>query len=195
MRYNTGKETKDKFIQAAFKLFGTKGYDATSIDDLLREVGKTKGSFYTHFKHKEDLLIEVMNIRMEIHMDELENMLNEQLRNQTFQVKKFILQTLEMSIKITNTRPYWTGVYLELIKQSNQNNQIRKCINNSYEKWIAVFIKVFQKGKELNQMKQEIDERILATTLIAIYQGYEIHRHVNPDVDLSEQLNMYNWLI
>ncbi|MEW5552442.1 TetR/AcrR family transcriptional regulator [Peribacillus frigoritolerans] len=194
MRYNTGEETKANIIQAAFKLFGTKGYGSTSVDDILNEVGRTRGAFYTHFKSKEELLMEVMRIRMEIHMDDLEHMFKEQVKQGTFEIKSFIQQFLKVLFETTTTRPYWTGVYLELIKQSSQYKEIQDCINNAYDSWVNLFEKIFKKAKELNQIKPKVNEKILATSLVALYEGYEIHRYVNPNVNLCDQILMYEWL-
>src|SRR5439155_162504 len=50
-----GKTTRDAILHAASRLMHVKGYNATSIDDVLRESGIGKGNFYYHFKSKEDL--------------------------------------------------------------------------------------------------------------------------------------------
>jgi len=50
------EERKDEFIQTALKLFMKKGYEKTSLNDILREMNITKGSFYHNFESKEDLL-------------------------------------------------------------------------------------------------------------------------------------------
>jgi AcrR family transcriptional regulator len=194
MRYNTGKETKANIIQVAFKLFGTEGYDGTSIDDILNEVGRTRGAFYSHFKSKEELLMEVMHTRMEIHMDDLENMFDQQVKQGIFEIKSFIKQFLEVGIETTATRPYWTGIYLELIKQSSQYKEIQECINHAYESWATLFEKVFKKAKELGQVRTEVNEKILATSLVALYEGYEIHKYINPNVNLHDQILVYEWL-
>lgn len=49
--------SKRKLLDAAVKLIRTKGYTATSIDNLCTETGLTKGGFFHHFKNKEDLAI------------------------------------------------------------------------------------------------------------------------------------------
>jgi AcrR family transcriptional regulator len=43
-------------LRTAVDLFNRKGYDATSIGDLARELGVTKPAIYHHFTSKEDLL-------------------------------------------------------------------------------------------------------------------------------------------
>ena len=46
---------KDKLIGAAIKVVREKGFNATSVDDLCREAGVTKGAFFHHFPTKVDL--------------------------------------------------------------------------------------------------------------------------------------------
>jgi TetR/AcrR family transcriptional repressor of nem operon len=47
--------SKRKLLDAAVKLIRTKGYAATSIDNVCAEAGLTKGGFFHHFKNKEEL--------------------------------------------------------------------------------------------------------------------------------------------
>src|SRR5579864_7854085 len=48
-------ESKTRFLDAALKVIRTKGYDATTIDDICAAARLTKGSFFHHFKSKEEL--------------------------------------------------------------------------------------------------------------------------------------------
>jgi AcrR family transcriptional regulator len=45
-----------EILDSAAKFFYTKGYHATSIEDVARDVGMLKGSLYYYIKSKEDLL-------------------------------------------------------------------------------------------------------------------------------------------
>ena len=54
--------TRLSLIQAATRLFGSRGYDQTSISDIAREVGLSDGSIYTHFENKEELLLSIPNL-------------------------------------------------------------------------------------------------------------------------------------
>jgi TetR/AcrR family transcriptional repressor of nem operon len=54
-RAREGRQTREAIIAAAKRLIQIQGYNATSLDDVLRESGVGKGSFYHHFKSKEDL--------------------------------------------------------------------------------------------------------------------------------------------
>jgi TetR/AcrR family transcriptional regulator, transcriptional repressor for nem operon len=44
---------RDKILNAAFSMIRTKGYSATSVDDLCAEAGVTKGAFFHHFDSKD----------------------------------------------------------------------------------------------------------------------------------------------
>jgi TetR/AcrR family transcriptional regulator, transcriptional repressor for nem operon len=46
---------KDKLIAATVKVVREKGFSATSVDDICREAGVTKGAFFHHFPTKVDL--------------------------------------------------------------------------------------------------------------------------------------------
>ncbi len=50
-------DTKIKLLDASLHLFRAKGYASTTVDDLCKAVGLTKGSFFHHFKSKEDLAV------------------------------------------------------------------------------------------------------------------------------------------
>jgi TetR/AcrR family transcriptional regulator, transcriptional repressor for nem operon len=50
-------DSKTKFLDATLKVVRTKGYCATRIEDVCAEAGLTKGSFFHHFKSKEDLAL------------------------------------------------------------------------------------------------------------------------------------------
>ncbi|SPH16937.1 HTH-type transcriptional regulator AcrR [Defluviimonas aquaemixtae] len=48
---------RSKLLDAALKVIRTKGYSATSVDDICSEAGVTKGAFFHHFRSKEDLAV------------------------------------------------------------------------------------------------------------------------------------------
>jgi TetR/AcrR family transcriptional repressor of nem operon len=50
-------ESKTKFLDAALQVIRTKGYTATRIEDICAVAGLTKGSFFHHFKSKEELAL------------------------------------------------------------------------------------------------------------------------------------------
>lgn len=53
--------SKEKILEAALNLFGTNGYEATSIMDIAKKAGVSKGLMYHYFGSKEHLLKEMIN--------------------------------------------------------------------------------------------------------------------------------------
>lgn len=58
-----GERRKQELVDAATALFYTRGYEETSVNDILDAVGCSKGSFYHHFESKMDLLAEIARQR------------------------------------------------------------------------------------------------------------------------------------
>lgn len=50
------EERRNEILDTAEKLFGEKGFDGTSTNDILNEIGIARGTLYYHFKSKEDIL-------------------------------------------------------------------------------------------------------------------------------------------
>lgn len=50
------EERKMEILDIAEHLFETKGFDNTSTNDILNEIGIARGTLYYHFKSKEEIL-------------------------------------------------------------------------------------------------------------------------------------------
>jgi TetR/AcrR family transcriptional regulator, transcriptional repressor for nem operon len=50
-------ESKTKLLDAALHVIRAKGYAATTVDDICHQAGVTKGSFFHHFKSKDELAL------------------------------------------------------------------------------------------------------------------------------------------
>jgi TetR/AcrR family transcriptional repressor of nem operon len=53
---------KDYLLEAGIKVMATRGYNGTSIQDIVDAANVPKGSFYTYFKSKEDFAIEAIEM-------------------------------------------------------------------------------------------------------------------------------------
>src|SRR5687768_12296336 len=49
--------SRERILDAAVAMIRSKGYSATTVDDLCAAAGVTKGSFFHHFGSKEDLAV------------------------------------------------------------------------------------------------------------------------------------------
>lgn len=58
-------ELKDKIIQTAYELFSSKGFMKTTISDIVKASGASKGGFYHHFSSKEDIVNHIMDLYLQ----------------------------------------------------------------------------------------------------------------------------------
>jgi len=75
MAKKSGRNTKQKIVSAAWKLFYEQGYDDTTVDDIVFESGTSKGSFYHYFDSK-DALLGSLNILFDEKYEELMNVID-----------------------------------------------------------------------------------------------------------------------
>jgi len=56
--------TRERIRETALQLFGEKGYDGVSMNELAERVGVAKPSLYNYYRSKEDLLIDLVELGM-----------------------------------------------------------------------------------------------------------------------------------
>jgi len=62
MPYPAGhrERVRDRIVDSARQLFNRSGFEAVSVDAIMAHAGLTRGGFYTYFKSKSDLYVEVL---------------------------------------------------------------------------------------------------------------------------------------
>lgn len=60
-RYDPDQKTKQYILETATRLFSEKGFENVNVEDVVNEVGVTRGAFYHYFKSREELIASVMN--------------------------------------------------------------------------------------------------------------------------------------
>lgn len=63
---NKSERTKSYIIETAATIFNKKGYEGTSLSDIIESTGLTKGAIYGHFQNKDDLASEVLEHNLEL---------------------------------------------------------------------------------------------------------------------------------
>lgn len=59
-RHDPDQKTKQDILEAAMRLFSERGLENVNIEDVVKEVGVTRGAFYHYFKSREELIAGVM---------------------------------------------------------------------------------------------------------------------------------------
>ena len=60
-----GERRKLELLQIAYRLFLTRGYENTSVDEIIEEAGIAKGTYYYYFQSKEQMLEEVIGMMID----------------------------------------------------------------------------------------------------------------------------------
>lgn len=62
MKGEKGEKRKQELLKIAYRMFVSKGYEETSIDEIIAEAHIAKGTYYYHFSSKEELLEGVISM-------------------------------------------------------------------------------------------------------------------------------------
>ena len=57
-----GERRKQELLQIAYRMFLQKGYEETSVDEIIAQAGIAKGTYYYYFETKEQMLEEVIGM-------------------------------------------------------------------------------------------------------------------------------------
>ena len=101
------KERRNEILDVAERLFGTKGFDHTSTNDILNEVGIARGTLYSHFKSKEDILNAMI--------DRITDRLISKAKSIVLQKEVPVLQRLTLAVRALNVESPAGSVILEQV--------------------------------------------------------------------------------
>lgn len=124
---------KQNIIDAAYSLFISKGYNSTSIQDILDEAGISKGTFYNYFTSKTECLIAIMeSVGNEIRQKRMEAAAGKPVNDPTVLAE-------QLCVRIQMNREKNLFSLYESIFYS-QDKELKDFAKNSYRKeldWIS----------------------------------------------------------
>src|SRR4051794_12539221 len=62
---------RDEILSAALRVFARRGYGSAGVDEIAAEAGYSKGALYWHFKGKQELLLTLLEERVDVPTREL----------------------------------------------------------------------------------------------------------------------------
>jgi len=160
--------TKKKLISVSANLFNTQGYKATSISDITKATGFTKGAIYRHFESKQDLEKHALQSLSKLMFDEI----GREIRNaSTFQQKfEAVFSFFE---NYMNTPLFKGGCPLlnAAVEADDSNPILRKQVYKMLQDLKASVSKLIENGIKNDQVKPETDPEFLSTIMIATLEG------------------------
>ena len=70
-------ETHRTIMRVAQQLFATKGFNGTSMNDIVKESGVSKGAIYNHFESKEFLFLTLLDAQTAIGLEQAGQLFSE----------------------------------------------------------------------------------------------------------------------
>ena len=70
------EHTRSCLMKSAARVFGRRGLESASIDEVAEDAGYTKGAFYANFKSKEELFLAMLDERFAQRLDEIDEVMD-----------------------------------------------------------------------------------------------------------------------
>jgi TetR/AcrR family transcriptional repressor of nem operon len=177
--------TKEKLLESAQQLMLAKGYGATTVDEICKLAGVTKGSFFHYFERKEDL--------GKAALDHFVAFMFQTIQGAPFHNRKEPLQRiygyLDFLIALSKNPDIPNSCLLGNFSQelSDSLPEIRSQCERHFDQWSEAFKKELDEAKTRYCPKAAIDTYGLAEHLIAIMEGSIILAKAKQDKKIIEK--------
>lgn len=138
--------TKKRIVNAAWKLFYKQGYDNTTVDEIIKESGTSKGTFYHYFNGKDGLLSSLSYL-FDDKYEELINVLLEDMNSfdKLILLNKELFKMIETSI----SRELLASLYSSQLTTKGEKHLMDQ--NRLYYRLLNEIVSEGQRKKELTQ--------------------------------------------
>jgi len=171
MEHNAGKQNKkSRIIEAAARVFATKGYKGTIIADIATEAGIGKGTIYEYFHSKEDLFFAVFE--WFVHMTETEARVSisalggsasERLKTLNDALLRSWLDMLDMYSLVME---FWSAS-----ASSSMRQRFKQAFREGYRDFRQIVSALIRDGIEAGEFQPEVDAESVAAALVGTWDA------------------------
>ena len=155
-------EKVELIMNSALELFAHRGYNTTSISQIAKQAGISKGLMYNYFSSKEDLLKKIIIGGMQRFLDLL------QVKDIENVQKQELVNFIETNLSLIKINAAYYKLYFSLAFQSSTFNILENEMKEMFEEIFSVFIQYYtQKGEKNPFVKTRF--------LLATFDGVGIH--------------------
>jgi AcrR family transcriptional regulator len=166
------EETRTKIMEAAIKLFSTRGYNKASVDDICKEAGISKGAFYHHFKSKQALFLSLLDGWLEF----VDNAI-EATKDKT--VPETFMQMTQAFPYIFETAGENLPMFLEFWLQASRDKKIWEASIAPYRRYHKYFTSLIKKGVEEGSFV-EVDPELASRMIVSTAMGLLLQSLLDP---------------
>lgn len=174
-------------LEKAQKVFWTKGFTATSLEDILQAMGMGSGSFYNAFKGgKKELFKKTIRQRREA-LKRFEESVNnsetpvEMIKDFFRSIAKADVSTHAQGCLIVNT----------VVEMASLDEEMEEAAVTILKEVEAFYVRIITRAQQKGTMKNQTDPIILGRYLITLWSGLNVLRRMYPDEEvLRKQIEM-----
>jgi TetR/AcrR family transcriptional repressor of nem operon len=161
-----GEQTRRKIVEAAAPLFNKRGYEGSSLSDLMEATGLKKGGIYRHFSSKEELAAEAFDYTWEaawnsrlLHVDEKSNGIEK--------LKQLIANFVEHRSPVAGGCP----ILNTAIDADDGNPVLRTHVAKALRSWLSRLQVIVEQAEKRGETRSGIDPKAVATLIVASLEG------------------------
>lgn len=151
-------ERRKEILDTAEILFCTRGYDNTSTNDILDEIGIARGTLYYHFKSKEDIL----DAMIDRSLDEITQRVSDIALDESIPV----LERITQSVLAANVDTKTGHMILEQVHKPQNALMHAKMQKKLLEQLIPLFVKLVEDGIAQGLMQTDYPEDTMEMLLM-----------------------------
>jgi AcrR family transcriptional regulator len=161
------EEKRAAILEGALQIFADKGYAATTIDDIVRRLGMSKGAIYNYFSSKEDMYAQIMDGRM--------NRLVASLRG-GFEQEAAAAPKLRYLIQRLTSQPLedlrrLLSFHLEYSLHASRNGELKASLQKHADAALSFMAELIAEGQRRGEFRPEVDARLAASMFWALRDG------------------------
>ena len=151
-------ERRNEILDVAERLFCTNGYDNTSTNDILAEIGIARGTLYYHFKNKEDILDAMIDRTLDGIIRKAENIaLDESVP---------VLERLTKTVLAANVDTKTGNMILEQVHKPQNALMHAKMQEKLLSQLVPLFAKIVEDGISRKLMQTDYPEETMQMLLL-----------------------------
>ncbi|MGA8303150.1 MAG: TetR/AcrR family transcriptional regulator [Thermoplasmata archaeon] len=154
-------QARARIIAAASTVFRRKGFRNTTMDDIAREIGVSKGALYLYFATKNDLLGAIQAKSRRTVLQKWERLLEEG------DVAEGIVRPLDVVFD-GRISP---SIYLELIAASPEDPELRKVLRQDSLEDRRTMERFLRKLQDRGRIPRDRNARVMAHTVLVLLRG------------------------
>jgi AcrR family transcriptional regulator len=165
------EKTRKIILENALKLFATKGYHGTSINDIAKAAGISKGLAYNYFESKQKLMEALFEQMLDIGKD------FEKILDSSFDPYEKLRVLIEFSFQYIEENEEFWRLYITFVLQPEILEQGKKVTNEFNTKILDKFEKIL---KQVGLKNPAIEARVLGALFDGIGLDYFIDKENFP---------------